>query len=113
MASEKICRELRPKIATVNMEIQEIKDEADTEKSPDISALEEDKEKLEEDIGNLDSSMDRLNVDMDDENIIGHTTFFRSIRVIEAPGLNKLFLEHTTKCCMNENHIYRSLLIRK
>ena len=48
------------------MEIQEIKDEADTEKSPDISALEEDKEKLEEDIGNLDSSMDRLNVDMED-----------------------------------------------
>ena len=48
------------------MEIQELKDEAETEKSPDISALEEDKEKLEEDISNLNASIDKLNVDMED-----------------------------------------------
>ena len=48
------------------MEIQELKDEAETEKSPDISALEEDKEKLEEDISNLNASIDKLNIDMED-----------------------------------------------
>ena len=51
------------------MEIQEIKDEADTEKSPDISALEEDKEKLEEDIANLDTSLERLKIDMEDAKV--------------------------------------------
>ena len=68
-ASEKICRELRPKIASVNMEMQELKDEEETEKSPDISALEEDKEKLEEDIANLDTSLERLKIDMEDAKV--------------------------------------------
>merc|ERR1711974_62006 len=47
--ADKVCRELRPKIAKIAMEIQELRDEAETEQSPDISALEEDK-KLEEEI---------------------------------------------------------------
>ena len=64
--SENVCRELRPKIAKINGEIQELRDEAETEKSPDISALEEDKEKLEEDISNLSESMSKLNTDLDD-----------------------------------------------
>ena len=57
------------------MEIQDLKDEAETEKSPDISALEEDKEKLEEDISNLNASIDKLNIDLEDAK--GETKRFR------------------------------------
>merc|ERR1719361_212705 len=64
--SEKVCRELRPKISSIAMQIQELKNEAESQKSPDISALEEDKEKLEEELSNINESVSKLNGEMDD-----------------------------------------------
>merc|ERR1719273_148431 len=64
--SEKVCRELRPKISSIAMQIQELKNEAESQKSPDISALEEDKEKLEEDLANINESVSKLDGEMDD-----------------------------------------------
>ena len=68
-ASEKVCRELRPKISRIAMEIQELKNEAEAEKSPDISALEEDKEKLEEDLIEVSKSISKLASEFEDNNL--------------------------------------------
>ena len=68
-ASEKVCRELRPKISRIAMEIQELKNEAEAEKSPDISALEEDKEKLEEDLTEVSKSISKLASEFEDNNL--------------------------------------------
>merc|ERR1719167_641881 len=65
-ASEGVCRELRPLIAKANIEIQELKDEVENDKSPDIAALEEDKEKLEEELSTFDNLMEKLQTDIDD-----------------------------------------------
>ena len=50
------------------MEIQELKNEAEAEKSPDISALEEDKEKLEEDLTEVSKSISKLVSEVEDNN---------------------------------------------
>ena len=50
------------------MEIQELKYEAEAEKSPDISALEEDKEKLEEDLTEVSKSISKLVSEVEDNN---------------------------------------------
>ena len=50
------------------MEIQELKNEAEAEKSPDISALEEDKEKLEEDLTEVSKSILKLASEVEDNN---------------------------------------------
>ena len=50
------------------MEIQELKNEAEAEKSPDISALEEDKEKLEEDLTEVSKSILKLVSEVEDNN---------------------------------------------
>ena len=68
-ASEKVCRELRPKISRIAMEIQELKNEVEAEKSPDISALEEDKEKLEEDLTEVSKSISKLASEFEDNNL--------------------------------------------
>ena len=51
------------------MEIQELKNEAESEKSPDISALEEDKEKLEEDLTEVSKSISKLASEFEDNNL--------------------------------------------
>ena len=51
------------------MEIQELKNEAEAEKSPDISALEEDKEKLEEDLTEVSKSISKLASEFEDNNL--------------------------------------------
>ena len=48
------------------MEIQELKNEVEAEKSPDISALEEDKEKLEEDLTEVSKSISKLASEFED-----------------------------------------------
>ena len=50
------------------MEIQELQNEAESEKSPDISALEEDKEKLEEDLTEVSKSISKLVSEVEDNN---------------------------------------------
>ena len=50
------------------MEIQELKNEAEAEKSPDISALEEDKKKLEEDLTEVSKSISKLVSEVEDNN---------------------------------------------
>ena len=51
------------------MEIQELKNEAEAEKSPDISALEEDKEKLEEDLTEVSKSISKLASEVEDNHL--------------------------------------------
>ena len=51
------------------MEIQELKNEAESEKSPDISALEEDKEKLEEDITEVSKNISKLASEFEENNL--------------------------------------------
>ena len=51
------------------MEIQELKNEVEAEKSPDISALEEDKEKLEEDLTEVSKSISKLASEFEDNNL--------------------------------------------
>ena len=50
------------------MEIQELQNEVEAEKSPDISALEEDKEKLEEDLTEVSKSISKLVSEVEDNN---------------------------------------------
>ena len=51
------------------MEIQELINETEAEKSPDISALEEDKEKLEEDLTEVSKSISKLASEFEDNNL--------------------------------------------
>ena len=57
------------------MEIQELRNEAESEKSPDISALEEDKEKLEEDITEVSKNISKLASEFEGNNL--ETKIFR------------------------------------
>ena len=62
---EKVCRQLRSEMARLGQSLNELRAEAEADKSPDISALEEDREKAAENLENIEQKREKIVMDIE------------------------------------------------
>lgn len=62
---DQICRQMRTEMGRCNQAIMELQHQADNDKSPDISALEEDRERAAEEVENMEQKRQKIVLDIE------------------------------------------------